>query len=309
MRLSLLHRILGLALPLVVAFASLAARPSNLPRAIAAQEEILATRPADAQAHNDYGNLMLLAGAEDVAENAYRRAVELDPGLVSARYNLALLLEQRGALKEALGQLEAVLELRPRHAWAHYQSGRIAERQGRDRVAVAAYAEAFRLDAGLSFPEVNPQVLDSELVTQALLKTRPDVRGASEAPRIYEEPTRIASLLLPRIQQAGEEAGSDSPAAPASPGAGHPGEPADGDALVLQPDDLQTGSRVGEASPAVPAPSPAPRSSAPGGWGVGQPPRLERQKAPPTTPGTTGGGFRPGSRSTGQSRLQIREDG
>lgn len=314
MRHSLPTRILALSVPLIATFL-LAAQPSNLPRAIAAQQEILAQHPEDPQAYNDYGNLMLLAGRDDAAEAAYQRAVELAPYLVSARYNFALLLEQRGALKAASAQLDAVLEQSPDHAWAYFQKGRIAERQGRQRQAVQAFAEAFRRRPDLSFPEVNPQVLDSDLVTRALLETRPETRSTSEAPRIYEDPSRIASLLLPQVP-AGDEADDETAAERAGvPMATPPPEESTSEeeesGRTLQPGDLPEDSRVGEATPAVPggqSPQPTRGSAA---W-IRQQQRLQRQGASPPsssfgTPG--GGGFRPGTRSTGQSRLQVRQDG
>lgn len=313
MRTHLRNRIFGLTLVLAAVSTVAATPPGSLSRAIAAQEALLAASPGDARAVNDHGNLLLLAGREEAAEEAYLRAVELDPHLQSARFNLALLLEQRGELRAAREQLRVVVDALPDHAWAHFQLGRIAERQGRDRDAIKAYATAFHLDAALSFPEVNPQVIDSALVTKALLQTRSDIRMASEAPRMYEQPGRIASLLLPALppETAGgvegaleaaepETAEVAVEAMPASRGMAEPREETERKTRVLSPSDLPTGSRVGEATPAVPAQTDTNQRYRE---------RLQRvaPQGQPQSPDNRG--YRPGTPSAGQSRLQIREDG
>lgn len=174
-----------------------AAAPPDLERALNAQEEVVLERPGDARAFNDLGNLRLLAGDREGALTAYERAVELDPTLVSAHFNLGLLRQERGELGDAVEQYREVLDLVPDHAWAHFQLGMIAERRDQDRRALRHFVTAFRLDPRLTFDDVNPQIIDSDLVTEALLLLDEEDVSARQAPRSYEEGSRIASLLLP----------------------------------------------------------------------------------------------------------------
>lgn len=182
---------------MLVAAKAPAQSPPNLSRALDAQRSIVASNPSDAQAHNDLGNLLLLAHEQAQAEVAYRRALELDPSITSARYNLGLLLQQQGALRAALDELQRVREEAPGNAWAHYQIGAIQEAFGNGDRAIKSYARAFALDPQLAFPEVNPQVIDNSHLTQALIVAYRETDSLPQAPYQYEEPGRIVSLLVP----------------------------------------------------------------------------------------------------------------
>lgn len=217
--------------------------PADLERAIAAQRELLQGGSATASAWNDLGNLLDLHGDYDGARAAYERALELDPGQAAAHYNLALLHQAEGRLAEALKHYREVLAVDRSHAWSHYQVGRILARQGERGGAVRAYAQAFAIDPRLSFPDVNPHVLDNPLLTEALMRaSRSDLREEEAAPpRRYEDPGRIAGLLVP------------PPATPAQPGAGNEAE-----TDRAEPGELSTTTMTtevpGEAGTAVPAP-------------------------------------------------------
>lgn len=170
--------------------------PDNLPRALAAQRALAAAHPDDASAFNDLANLLVLAGDLDSAEAAYRRAVELSPHEPAYRYNLALLLQQRGAFNKAAEQYRQVVELTPANAWAHFQLGVIYEVKGLGRKAIASYSRALQLDASLAFPDVNPAVIESDLLTEAMLRGYRRGLSVPQAPRVYREPQRITSLLI-----------------------------------------------------------------------------------------------------------------
>lgn len=307
------------------ALATTAATPPNLDRALDAQRQLAAARPGDASVFNDLGNLLILAGDAAGAEEAYRHAVELAPDRVAPRYNLALLVRQRGRNREALEQLKAVVELAPEHAWAHYQIGAINDDQGEDRRAIRAYARAFSLDPQLAFAETNPQVLDNRLLSEALLRAYRDEGSMPRAPKIYEDPARIAGLLLPPV--------------PA------PGESADGDRMaekeVTPPDTLSgadlEGGAVNQASPQGAYRPPGSKRQSPRSWSTrqGQVGRVDSGEQPgamgvgiqggvvvaPGTPqgqGTQGTPrvvvppgsvrYRPGTTSTGRLDLELIPD-
>jgi len=260
----------GLAATGFASLGSTNAPPPNLDRAIAAQEALVAENPSDAQARNDLGNLLVLDGRSADAEEAYRNALELTPGLASAHYNLGLLLAQRGDRKEAAEQFQAVLAADPDHAWAHYQLGAIYDAQGSTKRAVKQYAKAFRIDPQLAFPEVNPNVIENDHVTEALLIAYRDLPAAAEAPKTYERPSRIVSLMVQdqeteptgaeEMAQPGET-GEAMPGSSQSPGLGpRPSLPevtgdesgeADegGTGKVLRPEDLEHENGLNQATP------------------------------------------------------------
>lgn len=186
---------------------SYAAAPRNLGRAIEVQRALVAERPTDSSAENDLGNLLVLADDMEGAEQAYRRALELDETNASAHFNLGLLLQQQGERKQALKEFERTLELDPRHAWAQYQIGTILHAQGSESAARKAYAKALALDPDLGNPRVNPHLIDNELATAAMLYAYHHYRDELLPAKEYEEPARIAGVLIDRPAgdtQAGE---------------------------------------------------------------------------------------------------------
>lgn len=173
----------------------------NLNKAVEAQREMVASHPGDARAYNDLGNLLALANDRDGAEQAYRHSLDLAPDNASTRFNLGLLLQQSEREDEAKSEFERLLEIKPDHGWAHYQLGVIAEANGKRSDALERYARAFALDPTLSFASTNPQVIDNRMATEALLLSARYTEGAqgsieSRVPRLYDDPDRIASLML-----------------------------------------------------------------------------------------------------------------
>ncbi len=209
-----------IAIPLVCLFAlaglpglEAAEPPATLAAALEQQARLAASRPGDAAVHNDLGNLLVMAGAWEEAQEAYETAIRIAPEETAARFNLALLKLQRGRERGALDSLRRVLRDDPDHAWAHYQAGVLYERRGQRKRAIRHYARAVRLDPRLTRPEVNPQIVDNELVIDALL-TAHRSRPALAAPRAFEDPARIAALLVAQPRPEAEAAAEGRPPAP-----------------------------------------------------------------------------------------------
>lgn len=188
--------VLGAVTWTAITWAAGAAASPNLEEALTIQRQLASERPADGAVLNDLGNLLALAGELAEAEEVYLQAVALEPERAAPRFNLALLLQQRGKREAAMRELREVIRLEPDNAWAHYQLGTLQEAGGAENAAVRSYARAFELDPNLSFPEVNPHVIENDLVLQAFLIAfrEDDTEGA---PRSFDEPGRIASLLAP----------------------------------------------------------------------------------------------------------------
>ncbi|HSS52301.1 MAG TPA: tetratricopeptide repeat protein [Thermoanaerobaculia bacterium] len=225
----------------ITAVASVAAAPNNLAKTIEVQRRLTTERPNDAAVFNDLGNLLLLAQKPAEAEAAYRRALELDPDKVSALFNLGLLRQQRGGLKEAMQLYERAVKVDPDHAWAHYQLGAIHEVLHQPSRAIDEYSRAFALDPQLAFPEVNPHIVENKLVTEAMLRAyRSNVAAQPQAPKVYEDAGRIASLLVP------------PPAPPAAPEPGKELKPAT--SQTLKPVPTSAAARAGMNRPTTAQP-------------------------------------------------------
>ena len=101
------------------------------------------------------------------------------------------------------------MEQDARNAWAKYQIGVVYEAIGDKTRAVKAYADAFFLDPDLAAATVNPQVIESKLTVEAMLLGFRRAAQQPLAPKSYDDPQRIANLLIasPRLSYAdsGEE--------------------------------------------------------------------------------------------------------
>jgi len=319
------------ALAVVVAIATLAAAPPNLSKALEAQRRLAEQKPQDPAVFNDLGNLLMLVPQPAEAEAAYRKAIELDPNKASALFNLGLLLQQRGELREAYDLYERAVKADPNHAWAHYQLGTIQEARRQTAKAVDSYARAFALDPQLAFPEVNPHIVDNKLVTQAMLRAYRSDYAPPQAPKMYDDASRIASLLVPppaqhdetKDQTAAGQSQQRPAAAPgrATQGAAQPSQ----SPTVIREQNLDRRNATGQTAPPGAVRSGRPISGAqvqPRGlreWNRPEPTVQEvpggdedddgAQPQPVIAPPAAGGVYyRPGVQSTGRVNMLVVPD-
>lgn len=102
------------------------------------------------------------------AEEAYRRALELDPDHVDAQLNLGRLEHARGRLAAAERRFRRALELRPGDATAAFDLGVVYQDLGQPERAIAAYERAIRTDPGFSDAYFNLASLFESLGRPAL---------------------------------------------------------------------------------------------------------------------------------------------
>ncbi len=232
-------------------------------KALQMQEERVAQDPS-AEGYNDLGSLLQLMDRPDEAAGAFRQAIEWDGSNTTARLNLARLLSAEGESRDALKVLDEIFEIEPEHAWAHFTVGSIQENRGRRRSAIRAYATAFRIDPRLSFAEVNPQVVDSRLMTESLLRAFDDDKAPSKGvDPFFQNSAELEILLaadaeesLPDVETDREEGESseeemESVARPVFQSK-HDTQPSaeNGSSRIIGPDQLEE-SKVGQATPAA----------------------------------------------------------
>ncbi|HET9953440.1 MAG TPA: tetratricopeptide repeat protein [Polyangiaceae bacterium] len=109
--------------------------------------EARAEAPKDPQAAFYLGVALEGAGSPDLAEKEYRAALELDPKLVDATANLSALLVDAGKTREALPIIEQGLKAAPKHPELLVNRAICLEAEGRDDVALQAYAAALEVRA------------------------------------------------------------------------------------------------------------------------------------------------------------------
>lgn len=124
--------------------------------------------------------LELEPAAPDHARDAYRRALELDPGHVDARINLGRLLHEAGAFNSAERHYRLALGVRPDNPTALFNLGVSLEDLARRREAIQAYRDAIRAD---------PAYADAYYNLARLLEAEGDFRSALRYLSVYRRLT------------------------------------------------------------------------------------------------------------------------
>lgn len=117
---------------------------------LALWSDTVAKRPGNARAWTNLGPALQTEGRNEEAEQAYRRAIELEPNSAEARSNLGYLLVSRQQWGESLYLFQEAARILPTFALAHQGRGIVLETLGKDGEAAQAYQEALRLQPRLA---------------------------------------------------------------------------------------------------------------------------------------------------------------
>jgi Flp pilus assembly protein TadD len=79
------------------------------------------------------------------AERSYRKAIELEPALARAHYNLGTLLAARGAQQEGIGHLETAVRLDPESRDALFNLGQALDETGEPARALDVYGRLLKI--------------------------------------------------------------------------------------------------------------------------------------------------------------------
>lgn len=105
----------------------------------------LASEPESAEANSVYGLMLLNLGRVEESEVPLRKAVDITPGHVAYRMNLAQLLMQQSKHDEAVQLVEGILADDPQSWWASEKLGDLQIGQRKFADAEAHYGRAARL--------------------------------------------------------------------------------------------------------------------------------------------------------------------
>jgi len=148
----------------------------------------LRANPRSAALHNRLGQLLRQKGFPKDAEVEFERAVDADPHLYSAWYNLGLVRQARGDYPGASFAYHRAVAYRKGFSEALFQLGLMEEQRHNTEGAITYYARAFTINHSLLDVRVNPRILDSKLVDLALMRAYPN-EHARESTQFYATPT------------------------------------------------------------------------------------------------------------------------
>src|SRR3954470_3270381 len=100
----------------------------------------------DAYRANNIGVALLEQFKHKEAADAFRRALQLDPGLVLARINLGIALFNIPDLPAAQKELQAAIVAAPTAPQPHYLLGLAAKTQNKPEEAIASFQKVLRID-------------------------------------------------------------------------------------------------------------------------------------------------------------------
>ncbi len=125
----------------------------DLPAAEAAYRNATQVDPRFAPAWSNLGVVLGQQGRAGEAITALQEAVRLDPSNGGTKVNLAIQLHATGMLANARTMLQDAIALDPGLAEAHYELGRLLEKQGERTAAIIEYQQFLAAASG-RFPEL-----------------------------------------------------------------------------------------------------------------------------------------------------------
>jgi eukaryotic-like serine/threonine-protein kinase len=159
-------------------------------------QRAVALNANDADAHNAYGDFLTARGDFTRAIAEKRRAEMLDPLSTKTTYDVARTLVFAGRLDEASEQLKRTMELDDHFAYTYYLQAMIAQRKGRDDVALQL------LQHGMQLGGRSQLFVGAEGYTNARLGRRAEALRDVEELQARASNAYTVPLLLARIHAA-----------------------------------------------------------------------------------------------------------
>lgn len=185
---------------------------SPLDRQIQRTVDALRANPDAASLHNDLGQLLAQKGFPKDATVEFERAVEADRKFYPGWYNLGLMHASTGDNARARRDFAHTLSLKPGNAVALFQLGLMEEMSGNRAMATEHYAKAFSINRTLLDVRVNPRILDSKLIDEALIVMYPK-EHTRQSMQFQGRPSGWSDRQIPAIDNAPQ---APSPQAPTS---------------------------------------------------------------------------------------------
>jgi tetratricopeptide (TPR) repeat protein len=212
----------------------------------------------------DLGTMLFHRGYPKDAVRMYRSALKIDSDLYEAWYRIGLVMHREGELDDARHAYRKCLKLLTGHGWCNFYLGLLEEQTGHPSKALDYYRRAFKFAPELADPEVNHDLLLSDVYLGAALMRNERERFTNTIPMGYLEPDQVEevkSRYQPTPTPTLEAAPPETPAGAAAAVGPEPAEAAP----TVTPTSSQTSksrsSPFGARQPRVdPSPSPSPQA-------------------------------------------------
>ncbi len=199
----------------------------------------------------DLGTMLFYRGYPKDAVRVYRQALDADHELYEAWFRIGLVEHRAGRTRQARVAYRRCLKILKGHGWCNFYLGLLEEQDGHPDRALEHYRRAFKVAPELSDPQVNPEMLSSDLAVGAMIRHFNKASFVATLPMEFLQPgevARVRSRFEPKPTPPAEETPSQAetlaptPAATPSPSKVIGEQP--GSAAAAEP----TGSSGGEAT-------------------------------------------------------------
>jgi len=152
-------------------------------------ENAFETRPQDAQALRQLGDIYEQMGQDDEAMKQYRRLLELDDTNVLARIRLGILYGRRGERRQAVGYLRAAIGIDPTSWDAHYNLGVFYANNREYDEAAAAFLRAVQLapENAMLREALATTYAAQEQYDKAIVELKQALRYAPGHPQLHQD--------------------------------------------------------------------------------------------------------------------------
>jgi tetratricopeptide (TPR) repeat protein len=139
------RNIIAIALTILLIFISSVYSEKEMERDGLSPDELEALRQ-----HNE-GTESMLTKKYDEAILCFKKAIDLNPKLMEAYYNLGIAYEGQGKHKDSIDALKEAIQLDPSHANAHYALGYAYYKLKKYNDSVAAFKQSIKIKPDSAF--------------------------------------------------------------------------------------------------------------------------------------------------------------
>lgn len=143
----------------------------------------------------DLGTMLYYRGYPKDAVRVFNSALDDDKELYEAWFRIGLVEHQQGNHRKARVAYQKSLDILKGQGWCNFYLGLLEEQEGHAKTAMGYYSAAFRVAPELANPEINPEVVSSDLSLGAWLKLTHERAFKNDLPMPFLEPNEVKKTM------------------------------------------------------------------------------------------------------------------